>query len=348
MADLLEAIRSERATKRKPTRAAAFALTFISPPGTAQFYLGQRRRAWLWAFAVPVAYAMYVLLLVGVPLRWAYGSFVCVAVIFFFGWRAAALIDVFLVPSERFQRLGALKVVGFFALSLALTVAITLLTRAYVAEAFKIPSGSMIPTLLLNDDVLVAKGRFHARAPRRGEVAVFVSPDHPDQDYVKRVIGLPGDTVTVKRGHPWINGREVPHCKVAPAQPPGAEGPGETEVEILDGRAYLVYFESDRDVGLDEGPWRVAPSEVFVLGDNRNNSLDSRRFFEGRGGGVPFRNLKGPPLFIWLAFGGAGEVTWDRLGMPVDEIHLPEAMKSLDSAVRACLSAHAKELLPAK
>jgi signal peptidase I len=179
-------------------------------------------------------------------------------------------------------------------------------------------------------------------------VAVFVSPDHPDQDYVKRVIGLPGDTVLVKQGHPWLNGREVPHCKVAAAQPPGAEGPGELELEFLDGRAYLIYFELERGAEAQEGPWRIPPSEAFVLGDNRNNSLDSRRFFEGRGGGVPFANLKGPPLFIWLAFGDAGEVTWDRMGVAVDEIHLPPSMGPLDVAVRACLSAHTKDLSPAR
>ena len=266
MAHLLEAIRSERATYRKPTRSAALALTFVSPPGTAQFYLGQRRRAWLWAVAVPFGYATYVLLLVGVPLPWAYGSFVYFAVSFLLGWRVAALVDLFLVPSERFQRPGALKVCAFYAASLALSVGVLVLTRSYVAEAFKIPS-------------------------------------------------------LVKQGHPWLNGHEVPHCKVATARPPGAEASGDLEIEFLDGRAYLTYFEVERDAPAEEGPWLVPPSRAFVLGDNRHNSLDSRRFFEGRGGGVPFADLKGAARFIWLAFGAAGDVAWERMGMPVDEIH---------------------------
>ncbi|HLV20781.1 MAG TPA: signal peptidase I [Polyangiaceae bacterium] len=219
-----------------------------------------------------------------------------------------------------------------YAESIGIAVGVALLLRAFVVEAFKIPSGSMLPTLQLQDHIFVNKFAYgptipftkarlwHNLPPEPGDVMVFEFPDpNPNnerQDYIKRVIALPGDTLEVQNGHPIINGWKVPNCRVGDYQywegDTQHKKSGELFIEFLGDESYLVLFEKD-GYEAHQGPYTVKPGEVWVLGDNRDNSSDSRAWNGGRGGGVPFENMKGRAMFVWLSFGPNGNVTWDRL-----------------------------------
>ncbi len=224
------------------------------------------------------------------------------------------------------------------------TVALPLVLRMFVIEAFKVPSGAMKPTIQLEDHLFVTKssyGLFSHSAPERGEVVVFIYPDPnpaaPRTDFIKRVIALPGDTLQVDSGAPIINGWKVPRCWLGRATL-SADLDSGTEadifVEFLQGHAYLVLHELRDGLpseGRSEGPYSVAPGEFWVLGDNRNNSADSRSWRGGRGAGVPFDNLVGRAWYIWHPPGRAGI---NLAGAPA----LPDDLKQLQPALERCLA----------
>jgi signal peptidase I len=180
-----------------------------------------------------------------------------------------------------------------YAESIFVAIFVALLLRAFVIEAFKIPSGSMLPTLQIQDHIFVNKLAYGPQIPftsvrlwstlppKRGDVMVFISPDGPPdsaQDYIKRVIALPGDTLLVERGHPIINGWRVPNCRVGKYD--YHEGAstlkhGELFMEFLGEVSYLTLFEDQRS-DPEQGPYHVKAGETWVLGDNRNNSSNSR------------------------------------------------------------------------
>ena len=241
-----------------------------------------------------------------------------------------------------------------YAESIGIAVAVALLLRAFVVEAFKIPSGSMIPTLQVGDHIFVNKFTygpaipytrtrlFASMPPDRGDVMVFAFPEHPEQDFIKHVIALPGDKLEARGGHPILNGWEVPSCFVGlytytEGEPIPSKHEGDLFVEFLGDEAYLTLY--DRYAGgLNDyqGPYIVKPGEVYVMGDNRNNSHDSRMWFGGQGGGVPFENIKGRALFVWLSVGEQG-MAWSRLGAPVmGKPRLPPDMKGLEPGLDKC------------
>ena len=143
--------------------------------------------------------------------------------------------------------------------TLVSAVILALIIRAFIVQAFWIPSGSMIPTLLEGDRVLVCKFEYLLRAPRRGDVFVFKYPRDPSMDYVKRLIALPGDVFEVRDGIVWINGEKV-------------EEP------------YVRFHDT-----YNQKPLTVPEKSYVALGDNRPNSADSRYW-----GFVPEKNIVGP------------------------------------------------------
>jgi signal peptidase I len=147
---------------------------------------------------------------------------------------------------------------------------------------------SMIPTLAMGQRVGVDQ---HETAPVRGRVIVFRAPERPDREYVKRIIGLPGDTITGSDDQIVLNGTPIPRCRVGPY------GAGEIWLEALDGGRWLV-FHSAAEHPMPSGPWTVAPGEVFVIGDNRENSHDSRFWADGKGGGLPLRFIVGAAIGV--------------------------------------------------
>ncbi len=236
--------------------------------------------------------------------------------------------------------------------SILVAVAVAMALRAFVVEAFKIPSGSMIPTLQVGDHIFVnkftygpavpfTKSRLWKRMPpERGDVMVFAYPEQPEQDFIKRVVALPGDKLEVKGGHPVINGWEVPSCLVGEfvytAPDTGGRRTGDLFVEFLEDEAYLTLYERDRSEPY-QGPYHVKPGEVWVMGDNRNNSHDSRMWWSGQGGGVPYENVRGRALFVWLSVSDVG-IDWSRLGAPVmGRPRLPANMRALEAPLTKCL-----------
>jgi len=142
---------------------------------------------------------------------------------------------------------------------------LSLVIITFVVQAFYIPSGSMEPTLMVDDRILVAKFLYRFEPVQRGDVIVFRYPLNPSRDFVKRVIGLPGQHVQLKEGVVYVDGARVSE------------------------KGYTIR----PDFG-NYGPITVPPNEYFVLGDNRNNSEDSRFF-----GYVPRANIIGRAVFIY-------------------------------------------------
>jgi signal peptidase I len=199
--------------------------------------------------------------------------------------------------------------------------------RSFVIEPFQIPSGSMIPTLLKGDFILVNKFTYGIRlpvidkkiidinSPKRGEIMVFRYPRDPSQDYIKRIVGLPGDRVEYNEKRLTINGEPVPttksgtylHTDLLYYSPKFTEKLGETEHDILLEREAPAYVQEER---IEKYPFRenctytsrgfsctVPPGHYFAMGDNRDNSSDSRIW-----GFVPDENIVGRAFFIWFNF----------------------------------------------
>jgi signal peptidase I len=254
--------------------------------------------------------------------------------------------------------------------SIGIAVAVALLLRFFVIEAFKIPSGSMIPTLMIGDHIFVAKyaygpllpmsdKRMYSRLPpARGDVMVFKFPENIDQDFIKRAVALPGDKLEALDGRLVINGWLAPHCHVGSFDA-GQGASGELYLEYLGDRAYLTMFgnppgtdacEADGDCGSGaacrggvcghlQGPYYVAENEVWVMGDNRGNSHDSRSWRNGLGAGVPFQNIKGRAMFVWLSWDEDGSLAPDRLFVSVmGQPQLPAgASPTLVKALARCM-----------
>jgi len=206
------------------------------------------------------------------------------------------------------------------------------LLRSFLFEPFKIPSGSMIPTLLVGDLILVNKYHYGVRLPvinkkiidnhepQRGDVMVFRYPVDPRVDYIKRVVGIPGDEVTYANQRLSINGQVVEH--VAQGEfydedslryaPQFTEKLGSVEHRILVNPNQSSYFGSlPKSFPFSENcrysaegmSCKVPPGHYFMMGDNRDNSQDSRFW-----GFVPDENIVGKAFFVWMNFGNLGRI----------------------------------------
>lgn len=210
---------------------------------------------------------------------------------------------------------------SFFPVILAVFV-----LRSFLVEPFKIPSGSMIPTLLVGDFILVNKFTYGIRlpvinkkvvalnSPQRGDVVVFRYPPDPSLDYIKRVVGLPGDKVVYRNKKLIINGQELSQGKAEDYldkerlyyTPRFVEKLGVVEHHILIEKEAPAFIQtaggfpySEKCHYNSEGvSCEVPPGHYFVMGDNRDNSQDSRFW-----GFVPDENLVGKAFFIWFNFG---------------------------------------------
>lgn len=210
---------------------------------------------------------------------------------------------------------------SFFPVILAV-----LLLRSFLVEPFRIPSNSMMPTLLTGDFILVNKYAYGIRLPvlnskvvemgepERGDVVVFRYPKDTSVDYIKRVVGLPGDRVGYYNKIIYINGEPVGQVPagVYIGVGSGISMSGASERQEQLGRVLHDILVMPRTPGL-EGEYVVGENEYFVMGDNRDNSNDSRYW-----GPVPESNLVGKAFRVWMNWDGAnGGVDWDRIGMKI-------------------------------
>jgi signal peptidase I len=187
--------------------------------------------------------------------------------------------------------------------SICIAVILALFVRTFVVQAFKIPTGSMENNLLIGDHLIVNKFVYAPTVSalertllpidpiRRGDVIVFKYPKDPDRDFVKRTIGLPGETVEMKRKKIYINGKLL----------------DEPYVHFLYPLSDNALDATGGDLQVNYGPVVVPPDFYFMMGDNRDNSEDSRYW-----GFMPRSYVKGKALFIYFSLGDEG-VRWSRL-----------------------------------
>ncbi len=165
--------------------------------------------------------------------------------------------------------------------SLAVALILALIIRTFIVQSFHIPSGSMIPTLLIGDFILVDKVTYHFRPPERGDVVVFHFPLNEDVYYIKRIVGVPGDRVQVKNGVLYINGKpcKYQHLGKYVYYENGKRYEGELYYEFLprrDGTVKKHYVLKTGIQGDNTDVFIVPKGKYFMMGDNRNNSYDSR------------------------------------------------------------------------
>ncbi len=200
---------------------------------------------------------------------------------------------------------------------------VVLLLRSFVVEPFHIPSSSMVPTLLVGDFILVNKFDYGLRLPvlhtkilgigepHRGDVMVFRFPPDPKVDYIKRVIGLPGDRIVYRNKTLYINGVQVPDRILGAYDGPDQLGAILRQEQLGKVTHDIVTIPG---VASREGAWTVPAGEYFVMGDNRDNSFDSRYW-----GFVPQKDLVGRAFFIWMNWDAfRNSALWHRVG---DVIH---------------------------
>ena len=175
-------------------------------------------------------------------------------------------------------------------------VIIVLLIRAFVAQAYNIPSGSMKPTLLVGDFILVNKLVYRFSEPQRGDIVVFKYPIDPNIDFIKRIIALPGEEVEVRNNQVFINGKPLPLIEVGRGEENGVRKVIYEEV-LPEGIKHKVQFYEDFPFSKrDFGPVVVPPNHYFVMGDNRDNSEDSRYW-----GFLPRENIVGKAFVIYFS-----------------------------------------------
>jgi signal peptidase I len=202
---------------------------------------------------------------------------------------------------------------------IGVSVVALLVLRALFFVPYRQPSSSMAPSIPARATIFANRTN---KTPDYGVVMVFKYPENPEQDFDKRVVGLPGDEILLRGTTLIINGWEVPRCKVGrwtyddeDTLPPHHEG--DLHVEWLGDETYLVFHDDGKDI-FGTGPFTVKGGEYFVMGDNRENSHDSRMWFGGIGGGVPNGNT-------------VGRVRMGKLA-------LPRGAESLKPALDACLA----------
>ena len=187
-----------------------------------------------------------------------------------------------------------------YAEAILIALVLALFIRTFIVQAFKIPSGSMLDTLLIGDHILVSKFSYGIKNPLSGsvlvpvgeparyDIVVFKYPENPSQDFIKRVIGLPGDTIKIVDKKVYVNDEPLP------------DDPGQNKDPI-------VRNDDRRD---NFGPVKVPPHALFVMGDNRDNSHDSRFW-----GFVDYKEIRGKAFVIYWSWNRQDfSVRWRRIG----------------------------------
>lgn len=231
---------------------------------------------------------------------------------------------------------------GAFSIKLILmAIFVALVFRYTVASPYKIPTGSMIPTLKIGDFLFVSKlsyglkipftnkNLFTHSEPKQGDIVVFVYPENPDLDYIKRVVALAGDTVEILDHELYVNNEKVSNRLISANGILYDHDPFEKSMlgiyrENLGPVKHLM-MKKESGLRMDSfGPYEIPAGHVFVMGDNRDNSQDSRFW-----GPLPIKNIRGKALFVWLSLdyhnslfqvgrSSIPSLRWQRLGMNIE------------------------------
>jgi len=205
--------------------------------------------------------------------------------------------------------------------SMVVIVLLAVVIRSFIIAPFKIPSSSMVPTFEVGDYLFVSKFNYGFRVPftdlqflpspaKRGDVVVFDYPNDRSKDYIKRIVGVPGDVIVYKDNALSVNGVKMPLKHVGVHS--YFMGNNAVDVSGLFTEDLLGVKHSvlRKDFTIRDGEWTVPEGKYFALGDNRNNSRDSRFW-----GFIPQEYLVGKAVLIWWSWNsGTSDVRWDRLG----------------------------------
>jgi signal peptidase I len=220
---------------------------------------------------------------------------------------AVAVLYLFDTDRARKHKPGILELIDSALIALLLVFCIL---RPFVIQAFFIPSASMENTLLINDRILVNKFIYFLREPRHGDVIVFRAPPQADpgkKDFIKRVIGVPGDRISVHDGRLWRNGQPVdePYIRETPVYAWPVPGRDEFAPGVLaEGSQARTWEVDDRGMQVTVGEVIVPPKTFLVMGDNRNDSNDSHAWFD------PLTGIKQPFVPRENALGKAEVIFW--------------------------------------
>jgi signal peptidase I len=297
----------QRARSRRPWVAAL--LSFLAP-GVGQLYNGDARRGWFFFFLFCAVEMARFLPRVGSKAAFA-------------GVALAGLSDLILrigtaIQAFRWARRSIATQMTWFQrgwiyvlLILMMPIANGLAPREnYEIQSFYIPAGSMTPTTLTGDYLIAQKTQRPGDPLERGDVVVFILPTNTSVDYIKRVIGLPGDTIQMKQGELYINDKEVPRKRIEDylyQEGDGAVLPMKQYIETLpNGRQHRIIKIGDSGPLDNTQEYRVPPGDDFMMGDNRDNSQDSRVL--SAVGYVPAENLIGKAQFIYFSTDGTARL----------------------------------------
>lgn len=290
-----------------PFRLGAFAVALFSYPlaGAGFYLLGHRRRFAAWTIAGLIAWALMIVAV------WAPLPKLCVVSV---GLMLAALLaSLAATPITKPAPARVKNAVLIAVLLIVAGRAGNFIVKELVVEAFQIPSGAMMPALLVGDRIMAKKGR---GGIARGDVIVFKYPADQRTDYVKRVVAVGGDTIGVRGGVPSINGIPLDHEEIGQAcsDDTGSADPHPCTLvrETNAGHSYTIMFTPGAHAP-DFSSIVVPEGEVFVMGDNRDNSFDSRRW-----GTVNVDLIKGTATLTWWSSNPAGGTRWSRVGRRVD------------------------------
>jgi|SRR5579885_307095 signal peptidase I len=240
-----------------------------------------------------------------------------------------ALFDIiFLAPKRKLEHKDTeevkLPILIDYARSFFPILLIVFLLRSFLYEPFRIPSGSLEPTLLMGDFILVNKFDYGIRLPvihkkisgnaipQRGDIIVFRWPPNPSYDFIKRVIGLPGDKISYINKELYVNGQKIPQeflkNSTATDEMGGTWQAMENQEDLL-GVKHRIFIDSTK-TSRDFHDIVVPQGMYFVMGDNRDDSADSRYW-----GFVPDKNIVGKAVLIWLSWDGANKtMRFNRMG----------------------------------
>ena len=289
------------APSHRPPRWLALLATLVCGQplmGVGHFVLGRPRRWLSWMAVGALLYGLMIL-----SARIASGKLFWTAVVGFVLAALACLLDVARVPAGKRApplRLALAVIVALFILERGIGAA----TKTWLMEAFNIPSGSMIPALLVGDHVIVKKGP----GVERGAIVTFQYPPDPSVIYMKRIVAMGGEMFEMREGAVLVNGVPLPRTPIAgdiPCTDSGERCTGAREEN--GGHGYTIALTAER-LPQSFGPVAVPPDHVFVLGDNRDNSSDSRVW-----GPLPTANVIGTIAFLYWSRDVQG-VRWDRIG----------------------------------